>query len=216
MGGMGRRRRADRVILDAAEAALRARVDAVRGAPATGYEAGPRWRALHGDYREEVEHAGPGRAGPYRYSTDPGPVSSRRRRYGGLERLKLDPETRAAAERLIALHEAAQRLSAVRGCLAEAKRGGEDHSDATRAALVRNADKWRRAAAALGCVQQRLGGMLVSEREVVLRVAIGGAALSRCHLGAKALSGAALVAAKRLLCAGVHRGLAAADGLDSA
>ena len=199
----------DRERLETAEAALRAQVSAVRSRR-PGFEAGPVWRALHGDCVEEVERAVAPEAAGVRYSTEPAPVVGRRVRYGGLARLSLDDATRAAADRLVALHEACERLGAVRGCLAEAKRGGEDRSDATRAGLVRGAAAWRRAVAALSAERRRLGGVLVSEREVVVRVVIDGAALSRCHGGVKALSGKALACAKEMLCAGVARAVQAA------
>ena len=188
---------------------MRRRVAAARDLArrTNGREVGPALRAQHGAWRDEVERA-PAPVPPgVRYSTEPGREVARRRRYGAaLDRLSLPDELRRVAEEMAALAAAAERLGNLRGCLAEARRGDPDADpDAARRRVVMAAARWRRVVAALPDERVMLGGALVSERELVLRVVIAGAPLTRCHGGERKLAGACWRRGKVMLAAGLAR-----------
>ena len=99
------------------EEALRAQVSAVRKRRVEAFETGSRWRTQHGHFHDDAVLEAPEQDRLTRYSSEPGRVSCVRRRYGqGWRNINLSLEARAAAERLVAMHEAHERLGKCEVC----------------------------------------------------------------------------------------------------
>ena len=153
------------------------------------FETGTPERAQHGGYYDDVEHELIKRPNGLRYSTERGPVKARRRRYGcDIDRLRIDDDLKQAARRLVDLAARAEWLGNIRSPLSRMidskprpvrdDREAPDPDDMRiRAAMA--ARKLDQVLGALSIRRRVIGGARLSERDVVIRVILGGVPVAK-------------------------------------